>query len=239
MKQKTKKERAKEVITKIFPIVLIALDVAAAVNFVRENKLAGDLPLVLWGHSWGGYGVAAAMDIVPDVDACVTMSGFNSPVDVLLESAMRTMGPAARTQRATLWLNNKLAFGADANRTALDGINKTVAPVLIIHGTNDTAVLYDGSAIIAQRNRITNKGAQYLIFDEPGRNGHNTYFYSKEATAYLNEKSAELEELQAQYPDGIPEEVAQEFMNNYDMARANEADPDFINAIEGFLTENL
>jgi len=37
MKQKTKKERAKEVITKIFPIVLIALDVAAAAVYAANG----------------------------------------------------------------------------------------------------------------------------------------------------------------------------------------------------------
>lgn len=35
--KKTKKERAKEVITKIFPIVLIALDVAAAAVYAANG----------------------------------------------------------------------------------------------------------------------------------------------------------------------------------------------------------
>lgn len=37
MKQKNEKERAKEVITKIFPIVLIALDVAAAAVYAANG----------------------------------------------------------------------------------------------------------------------------------------------------------------------------------------------------------
>ena len=37
MKKKTKKERAKEVITQIFPIVLIALDVAAAAVYAANG----------------------------------------------------------------------------------------------------------------------------------------------------------------------------------------------------------
>ena len=39
MKQKNKKERANEVITKIFPIVLIALDVAAAAVYAANGDV--------------------------------------------------------------------------------------------------------------------------------------------------------------------------------------------------------
>ena len=215
-----------------------ALDVAAAVEFARERGMVGDLPLALWGHSWGGYGVSAAMDIVPDVDACVTMSGYNSPVGVLMEFTQRMMGPVAATQFPTMWLNNKLAFGADADRTALDGINKTNAPVLIVHGTGDAVVDYNGSSIIAQRDRISNANVQYLTRSEPDRDGHNSYFYSAEANEYLNAKAAELEKLKEQYPDGVPEDVLASFMKDFDSNRANVADPELIDAIDTFLTEH-
>ena len=216
-----------------------ALDVAAAVNYVRENGLAGNLPLVLWGHSWGGYGVAAALDIAPDVDVCVTMSGYNEPIGVLMEAAERMMGPLATTQYPTMWLNNNLTFGPDGDRAAIAGINKTEAPVLIVHGTEDAVVGYNGSAIIAQRNAITNPGAEYLVFDQEGRNGHNSYFYSAAANAYLAEKQAELKALQEQYPDGIPDDVATAFLAGYDQHRGNEAAPDLIDAIDGFLTKAI
>ena len=216
-----------------------ALDVAAAVDFARASGLAGDLPIALWGHSWGGYGVAAAMDLVPDVDACVSMSGYNSPVGVLMEFTERLMGPFAVTQFPTMWLNNKLAFGNDADRTALDGINKTKAPVLIIHGANDLVVEFDGSAIIAQRDRITNPNVEYLVMDEPGRDGHNSFFYTAAANQYLNEKAAELEQLEGQYPNGIPDEAVEAFMTTFDSTRANVADPDLIYAIDAFLTKAI
>lgn len=214
------------------------LDVAAAVEYARSNGLVGDLPLALWGHSWGGYGVAAALDIVPDVDACVTMSGYNSPVDVLMEFAARKLGPFAATQYPTMWLNNKLAFGNDADRTALDGINKSNVPVLVVHGVNDQVVEFAGSSIIAQRDRITNKNVQYLAIDDKGRDGHNSYFYSVAANDYLNKVGEELKDLQEKHPEGLPESVVSELMRDYDAKRANEANPDLINAIDTFLSES-
>ncbi|MBQ9041623.1 MAG: alpha/beta fold hydrolase [Eggerthellaceae bacterium] len=210
------------------------LDVAAAVQFVRDDNLNEGLPLVLWGHSWGGYGVAGALDIVPDVDACVTMSGFNEPCGILFETSEKQMGPFAVTQEATIWLNNKLAFGADADRAAVTGINKTEAPVLVIHGTDDAVISYDGASIMAQRGAITNPSVEYYTCDAEGRNGHNTYFYSEESAAYLADKGAELAELQEQYPDGIPDDVAASFLASYDVQRGNTADPVLIGVIDEF-----
>ena len=156
-----------------------------------------------------------------------------------MEFAKRTLGPVAVTQLPTMWLNNKLEFGVDAGRTALDGINKTDAPVLVIHGTADAVVEYGGSSIIAQRDRITNGNVEYLSMDEPGRNGHNSYFYSAESNDYLNEKAAELDELERQHPDGLPVDAVESFMADFDRERANVANPELIDAIDAFLTASL
>lgn len=214
-----------------------AIDVAAALQFVRSNNLNDGLPIVLWGHSWGGYGVAAAMDIDPDVAACITMSGYNDPCGILFETTEKQMGLLGVTQEATIWLNNKLTFGNDSDRTAVSGINKTEAPVLVIHGTDDAVISFEGASIIAQSASITNPMAEYCTIDVEGRNGHNSYFYSVESAQYLADKNAELAELKSQYPDGVPDDVLDTFMGNFDMRRANEASPELISIIDDFLTQ--
>ena len=220
-------------------MVQSALDVKEAVVFARREGLVGDLPIVLWGHSWGGYGVAAALHDIPWVQGCVTMSGYNEPVGVIMEFAKRMVGGIAATQLPTLWLNNKLEFGDKSDLSALDGINSTSAPVLVIHGTQDTTVEHDGSGIIAQRDRITNPNVEYFEPSEEGRNGHNSYFYSREANEYGAMKRAELKELTDQYPDGLPDDVRAEFFAAYDVLRANTADPELIGIIDNFLTRAI
>ena len=220
-------------------MVQSALDVKEAVVFASREGLVGDLPIVLWGHSWGGYGVAAALHEVPWVKACVTMSGYNEPVGVIMEFAKRMVGGVAATQFPTLWLNNKLTFGEKSDLTALDGINATSAPVLIIHGTADATVEHDGSGIIAQRARITNPKVEYFEPSEEGRNGHNSYFYSRAANEYGAAKRAELKQLTDQYPDGLPDDVRAAFFANYDALRANTADPELIDLIDDFLTRAI
>lgn len=217
-------------------MVQSALDVTKAVEFVVREGLAGDLPIVLWGHSWGGYGVAAALARVPWVSACVTMSGYDDPVGILEETTEGMMGGFAVTQIPTLWLNTKLTFGSSSGMTAVDGINGTSAPVLVIHGTQDDTVHYDGAGIIAQIGRITNPKVEYLPRTEQGRNGHNSYFYSVEANEYGAQKRAELDALTERYSGDIPDDVLESFYADYDVLRANTADPELISIIDDFLT---
>ena len=45
--------------------------------------------------------------------------------------------------------------------TAVNGINKSDVPVLIIHGKSDDVVAYDRDSIIAQKAKITNEKVEY------------------------------------------------------------------------------
>lgn len=47
-------------------------------------------------------------------------------------------------------------LGKTASLNAVDAINRTDVPVLIIHGTEDTSVAYAGSSIISKLNVMTN-----------------------------------------------------------------------------------
>lgn len=211
------------------------IDVHAAVQFAQESGMADGLPIVLVGHSWGGYGVAGALEYDDGVAACVTMSGFNAPNDIIFESAEASMGPTAVTQHPFIELVGLMQFGSDADRSAARAIDQAGIPVLVIHGTGDTVVSFDGASIIAQRDSITNPLVVYSQKSDPGRDGHNTYFYSPESQAYLAECAEGLSALQAQYGQDIPSDVLQSFMDGIDKRRANTADPALINEIDEFL----
>ena len=215
------------------------IDVHAAVQFARESGMAGDLPVVLFGHSWGGYGVAGALDYGDDVKACVSMSGFDTPMGIIMESAEKSMGPIAAVQRPFIDLIGRLDFGNDANRSASHAISESGVPTLVIHGTEDAVVSYDGTGIIAQRDSITNPQVEYITKSEPGRNGHNTYFYSPDSQAYLSECVDRLAALKGEHGGDIPDDVLADFMASIDKRRANTADPELIEEIDGFLGDKV
>ena len=78
---------------------------------------------------------------------------------------------------------------------------------------------------------------RYITKDEDGRNGHNTYFYSPESKAYLDECGGRLAQLTADYDGSVPEDVLADFMESVDKRRANTADPALMDEIDSFLTE--
>ena len=218
------------------------IDVRAAVQFARESGMADGLPIVLFGHSWGGYGVAGALDfddVRDNVAACVTMSGFDTPMGIIMESAENSMGPIASLQGPFIDLIGRLEFRDDANRSASRAISGSGVPTLVIHGTEDEVVSYGGTSIIAQRDSITNQQVEYITESEPGRNGHNTYFYSPESQAYLAECADKLAALQSEYGENVPEDVLSDFMAGVDKRRANTADPVLIDEIDAFLSDAI
>lgn len=216
------------------------LDVAAAVEYAKESGMADGMKVALWGHSWGGYGVAAALDRV-DVDACITMSGFDEPMTIIDHGARQTLGPFAFTQFPTLWLNNYLAFGGDANRKASRAILDSGTPTLIIHGSNDQVVPYDDVSIMSNTLSAWTfpRNVAAATRAEPGRSGHNDYFYSRESQRYLNECSEQLQMLLDENGDDptSPEVVA--FMESVDKLKANTADPGLIDEVNSFLSVRL
>lgn len=214
------------------------VDVVAAVDFAKKSGLADGMKIGLWGHSWGGYGVAAALDTcADDVSGCVTMSGFDTPMKVLESGTQGMLGPLAFTQTPTLWLNTALTSGFDApNRSASKAILDSGVRTLIMHGSNDQTVPYDGvsimSNVLSDRSLPSNVSA--TTFAEPGRSEHNSYFYSPESQAYLAKCGETLQQLLDENGDDPNASEVVAFMNTVDKRKANTADPVLIEEIDGF-----
>ncbi len=134
--------------TKGFPQALIDLD--AALTYVNTQSEFANLPILLFGHSWGGYAVATILHYDHEIAGVVTVSGANSPMDMIVEQGQRMMGGFINTQYPYLWLYQRILFGEIVSLNAVDAINRSDIPVLIIHGTEDELIAYNGSAIIAK-----------------------------------------------------------------------------------------
>ena len=87
------------------------------------------------------------------------------------------------------WVYQTLRFGRDARVTASDAINAASTPVMIIHGSADESVSYDGASIIAQRERISNPQVVYITRSAENRNGHRNLFRSEAAVRYIQQKN--------------------------------------------------
>lgn len=220
-------------------MVQSALDLDAALDCVESDPELSVLPACLYGHSWGGYAVTAVLNFDHDIAASASMAGYDDPVDVEIEWGKGMMGGLIYTQYPFLWLYNKLAFGEYAGLSAVDGINRTDTPVLIVHGDGDTVVGYNGSGIIAKRDRITNPNARFLTLSDEGSNGHSSIFQSRETAKYMSQLLDEYNALEEAAGGELSEEAEAKFYGKVDKEKANELNPELMNAVEEFFQEAL
>jgi pimeloyl-ACP methyl ester carboxylesterase len=219
-----------------------AIDLNAALDYVESDPDLKDLPLVLYGHSWGGYAVAAVLDGAHEISAAVSVAGYERPMSILMEQAKQMLGLFAYVEAPYIWIYNRILFGGNANRSAVNAINVSGTPILIIHGSGDEAIDPDGASIIAWRDRITNPRAEYMIREEAGVNGHNTLLLTSAAAVYQKEIQAEGQAIVEKYegdPEKIPAKALDSYYNSIDRLRVSQLDPAAMDQIGAFLDRSI
>lgn len=223
--------------TRGFPQALLDLD--AALTYVDGQAELTDLPLLLYGHSWGGYAVATILHDDHEIHGVVSVAGSNSPMEMVMEQGSRMMGPFIYLQYPYLWLYQRILFGSVASLTAEDAIRSADTPVLLIHGINDDMVQYDKSAIAASLHADPPDHVRLMIQDEPGRDGHNNLFRSASAVRYIDAINIDYRALYDQYNQAIPYEVRQAFYQTVDREIAQQLDDTLMQEIQSFYLECL
>ena len=215
------------------------LDLDAALTWVEGESRFDGVPVFLYGHSWGGYAVAAVLHFDHDVAASASVAGFNKAMPMIMEWGGRMIGPLIYAEYPFIWINQKLTFGETFELTAVDAINGTDTPVLILHGDEDATVGYDTVSIISQKDQITNPNVEYIVRSGEGQNGHNSLFQALERNAYMDELQAEYDELYEQYDHEIPEDVNRAFYAGVDKELASRIDEEFLEAVEAFYRRSV
>ena len=165
-----------------FPQLLV--DVEAALNYIENNNRFGYNNIVLFGHSQGGYASTCALAGNFDVAAVVSVSGINSAMDGIIGKAKEYVGPVAYGNYGFLWLYQVMVFGGDiANRNAVDAINESGVPVMIVHGSGDTTVPMDQFSIISHADELDPEQVEIFICDEPQQDGHTDLLFDTDGTA--------------------------------------------------------
>lgn len=208
-------------------------DLLAAIDYAKNDPKIKALPVYLYGHSLGGYAVAAALDEA-DVKAAVCLSGFNSPVQTMHGKAKEYVGVLAYIEYPFLCLQNRFVFGDDADDTAVDSVNSSGKPILICRGDNDDTIPY-GLSLYSHENEITNVNAKFVEVDNEHRDGHTNLWLSSDSAKYMSDLQNELNDLNDVYDGEIPQNVRDEFYGKIDVKRAMKLDKDFMDKILTFM----
>ena len=191
------------------------LDAAAAIDFIEKDNEFSKLPLLLYGHSLGGYAVATVLEDAPEVCAAVCVSGFDSPNKNMRYNAKKYVGFLADIQYPFMCLQNYFLFGDKSDVSAVSVINESEKPVMIVGGNSDDSVPSEIS-ILSKADDITNQNAVVVEISEEYRGEHSTVWLSRESAEYL----AETE-------------------NPTDKKRANILDESFMNSVEEFYQKSI
>ena len=212
------------------------VDLDAALTWVRSQPRLATRPILLYGHSWGGYAATAILGRHKGIAGAISVAGYNSPLQMTYEDQKVKMNPSfgATIMYPFFWIELKRRAGAPFVR-AVESINKVTTPVLVIQGSEDR-ILPPGASIYDQRDKIKNPAVQYLYREVPGQAGHLTLVNSKRAVVYQQDIPELLEVNRAQV---FTTRDVSTFWDSLDRRRANELDSQVTAAIARFCADAL
>lgn len=193
--------------------------VVAAYIAAKKDARLKDKPVVLVGHSWGGYSVLCASEKVK-AEGVVAFSAFNSPAKAIADQVRNISAFLSFFVRPTCWLINIFkARQIAGNRKAVKAVEQSNTPALLVWGEKDEMVLRRNSAACLSRGSNT----ESLILPEKKHNPYNT------VTA--ENKLAELFGAE----DFENEQEENEFYARFDFVATTEADEEVMQETVKFI----
>lgn len=160
-------------------------DLDAVLHYVESDHRFDKLPVMLFGHSLGAYASTAVLQYKHNITSVVAASGFDDPTKQWEYSVKRSTSVFGCLFSPYSKMLMKTKFGDMNHFSAIDGINLTKIPILIMQGTTDE--FYGKvSSIYEHRDKITNTNCTLRLMSEKNHHGHYDYFLSDQAIAYKN-----------------------------------------------------
>ena len=188
------------------------LDLDYAIRSVKASSDINGLPIVLFGHSWGGYAVANVLNYHPDVKAVVAAAGFNATRDIMDYEGHRLVGDKAQFIVPYLKLQEKLKFGQASDCTALQGFLNSQAKVMILQSDNDTIV---PPCCGFDYYYACYKDDPRFTFKHYSDMGHGEYFRSPDAVAYRKEFRKQLAAFKESLGKDFTKDQKQQYIRKY------------------------
>ena len=119
-------------------------DLDKAISYVKENDKLKNYPIMLLGHSWGGYSSCSVLSKHPDVKAVCSISGFNSANDLMASSATKYVGDFLTDLSIPyMKLYERMIFHNDTKLSSIKGFKSSNCNVLIVHSSDDDVIDMD------------------------------------------------------------------------------------------------
>ncbi len=211
------------------------LDLDAILDYVEAQKEFEDKSIYIYGVASGGYAAAAMLGSEHYITAAVSVSAYNSPLEITEEWTRGSLGLlSGRIAEPYILLYDFLKFGTKCNISAAKAISSCDTPILIAHGTNDATVSYNYSSVIAHESEITNPNVRLKSCDKIAQDGHDTLYLSRGSIEYRMRIDQEMRDLINQYGGTVPSDAAEAYYASIDHDRLNRLDDDFMGEVIRF-----
>ena len=216
------------------------IDLDYALRFLKSSEEFQNLPIVLWGHSWGGYSVGSVMKLHPDVKAAVIVSGFNSSLDMLEIEGRNIAGDAIDYLLPYLEEHEKEIFGEYATMNVLESLDATDASVMFIHSDDDDMIPVTYSM---DRYYEKYKDDERFTFVRYKDRGHNYLFCAEDRKEYIEKynsgSEAYLESLGEISQEKKEEMIAAYHEEHLDKHKAYQLDEELMMQILELYNSNI
>lgn len=209
-----------------------ARDLRAALAFVRESKKWSGYPLLLSGHSWGGYAVCQALAYEEAyVAGAAAFSAPDSAALAVCDSLQTMAGIPMGWMRPFFAAASIVQGGWDARRSTTAVLARTSrVPVLLLQGDADTSVRLKNSPVSRAAVR-DKKNIRTVVYE--GRS-HNVY-QTRESEQYLGKTMGAINAAKKKYGKaGIPEEEKRA-LYAIDYELITREDPDVMQTVLDFM----
>lgn len=156
------------------------IDLEHAISFVEENGDFPELPIVLFGHSWGAYSVCSVLSYHPEVKAVIECAGFNRSSDIFETQGKKQVGNGIYLMMPFIKLHEKMKYGKYASNSALDGFASSDAKVMVVHSADDTMIPIEYGYDKFYHKYKDDSRFQFIRLEDTGHN----YVYDKQD--YIN-----------------------------------------------------
>ncbi len=200
------------------------MDLDNAISHAQGIEEYQGLPIVLFGHSWGGYSVGNVLNMHPEVSAAVIIAGFNQSGDLIEYQGRQMVGGAIDLLLPYVGLYERMKFGGEyTSISAIGGMEKTDAGIMVVQSRDDTVVPTSYGYDKFYEAFGDDDRFQFVLYED---RGHNYLFCSDEANLYREQLNADYKSYVEDGGREYSAEVKEEFMNsNLDKKQCFELDP--------------
>lgn len=201
-------------------------DMENAIGFARTE---GYENVYLYGIGIGGYAAASCAD-EEGVRGVAAISAYSSIPDMTLEYAVGKMSVLGYLEYPIMMLYQQILYGNDMKHNAIEGINSSDVPVIIINGTADDKIKSDGAALVNAADRITNEKVIYRTVE----NGvHLSLMRTDEARNLIDKFNEDAYMLYYEHDGNVPIASVDALYDAVDSEATSQLDAELMNEILG------